>query len=236
MNSRTLDNQSHQRLLCVPIRARDEGSARAKIRRAGEFADLLELRRDLIASSRFANLVKASPVPVIATLRSLGEGGKGRFPHREASDILIESLEAGAAYVDVEMGMPRRSRDKIVTRAGAERVILSRHFPEDTPPMKVLLRLLDQMIQEDPGMIKIVSRAHSSGDVLRILALIQPAVERGKKIAAFCMGAPGRISRILSLSMGASLGFASLEKGDETADGQIPIQVMRRLFPRRGGA
>jgi 3-dehydroquinate dehydratase/shikimate dehydrogenase len=40
----------------------------------------------------------------------------------------------------------------------------------------------------------------------------------------------GRISRIASPLFGGYLTFASLEEGEESADGQIPVTEMKRIL------
>jgi 3-dehydroquinate dehydratase type I len=192
----------------------------------------LELRLDLISSDRPKKLIEASPVPVIVTVRSHEEGGESRYSPDATAELLMSSIDAGAAYVDVELSLPARIRNKITSHAGADRVILSKHFPGGTPSTEDLATLLERMLRERPGIIKIVSMALTFADNLQILGLIRPAIRRSHKIAAFCMGEPGRLSRILSLVMGSTLGFASFEDGDETAAGQIPIQAMRQIFSR----
>lgn len=44
------------------------------------------------------------------------------------------------------------------------------------------------------------------------------------------MGPAGRISRIAGPLFGGYLTFASLEEGQESADGQIPVQKMREIL------
>jgi len=52
----------------------------------------------------------------------------------------------------------------------------------------------------------------------------------GIKIIALCMGPMGRLSRVASPLLGAYLTFASLEQGQESADGQIPVMYMRDML------
>jgi 3-dehydroquinate dehydratase/shikimate dehydrogenase len=52
------------------------------------------------------------------------------------------------------------------------------------------------------------------------------------KIIALCMGKKGRISRVASLLFGGYLTFASLDQGEESADGQMPVKEMREMLER----
>jgi len=217
-------------LLCVPVQARDASGALAKVARAGALADLVELRLDLIPSPPVEVLVKASPVPVIATVRSRGEGGAAEGAAGTTVDLLLRALKAGAAYVDVELGLPGKMRRILVQEAGPHRVVLSRHMTGRTPSREALIALLERMTGESPAVVKIVCRARRAGDAFRVLSLVPRARARGIGVSAFCMGERARASRILSLRLGATLGYASLDEGDGTAEGQIPIRLMRRML------
>jgi 3-dehydroquinate dehydratase type I len=219
-----------QGLLCVPVQARDTNTARGKILRAGAWADLVELRLDRIGRPNVDALVSISEVPVIATVRSRGEGGaETRGPDRTA-DLLLHARRAGAAYVDVEFGLPRDIRRTLLREVGPHRVILSCHVTDRTPPMTDLMDLLERMAEEGAAIIKIVCRARRCEDNRNILSLVPEAQARGVGISAFCMGREGMVSRILSLRLGATLGYASLDERDATAEGQIPIRLMRLML------
>ncbi len=219
-----------QGLLCIPIQARDTNTARHKIVHAGAWADLVELRLDRIGRPNVDALVSISEVPVIATVRSREEGGEdARDPVRTA-DLLLRARSAGAAYVDVEFGLPRDIRRTLLREVGRHRVILSCHVTDRTPPMTDLMDLLERMAGEGAAIIKIVCRARCCEDNRNILSLVPEARARGVGVSSFCMGREGMVSRILSLRLGATLGYASLDERDATAEGQIPIRLMRLML------
>jgi len=70
-------------------------------------ADLVELRLDLLGAvtadpAVLARWIGAAPRPVLATVRSRGEGGAFAGAPREAAACLAAAATAGAAWVDVE--------------------------------------------------------------------------------------------------------------------------------------
>lgn len=223
---------SGQGLLCVSIQAPSTQAALERIARAGAAADLVELRLDLLPKADMEALVQASPVPVIATVRSRAEGGAGCNPPGKTVSMLARAREAGAAWVDVEMGLPPEARKEIVHQAGTGRIILSHHGMEGTPSSSMLTGLLERMAAFRPAVIKIVCLALALEDNRRVLALIPQAQAMGLGITAFCMGRMGRMSRVRSLRMGATLGYVALSSPESTAPGQIPIQEMRRMLQR----
>ena len=86
------------------------------------------------------------------------------------------------------------------------------------------------MVATGADIVKIVTRARAWEDNLRILELIPKARAMGVGIIAFCMGPLGRISRIACSLMGGYMTFASLEKGQESASGQIPAPDMKKIL------
>ncbi len=218
------------RRLVVSVGGGDQAVALERIARAGLLGDLVELRLDLIADARPEILVPASPVPVIATVRTRLEGGAWEGPDAAGADLLLRALEAGADYVDVELGFPGALRREITRAGGSDRVILSRHVTWGTPSRDTLIRLLDAMTKERPAVVKIVCSARTASDGARVLALVPRARAAGLGVAAFCMGEAGRMTRLLSLRLGATLGYAALDEGEATAEGQIPVQEMRHML------
>ena len=217
-------------VLCIPIIARDTAAALALIAQAEPLADMIEIRLDVMESCALEELIRACARPVMVTYRSTAEGGKGVDDAETCFHHVMRAVEAGADFVDVEYRLPVRYRREILSRAPASRVVLSRHFPEETPSEKDLSALLRDLSGSGCGIVKIVTRARRAEDNLRVLDLIPMARERGVKIIAFCMGPLGRVSRVASPLLGGFLTFAALEKGAESADGQLPVQEMKAIL------
>lgn len=215
-------------MYCIPILARDQGEALKKIGRSAPHADLLEIRLDLIDTFSLEGLITAAPKPVLITYRTKQEGGMGKAEPKSLAAILIEAVRLGAHYVDVEYSLQDKWRDMILQTEGNTRFILSSHFMKGTPSKKKLKSLLAACASEGTGIVKIVTWANHWQDNWRVLDLIAEARNLNTDMIAFCMGPRGRVSRILSLPMGGFLTFASIELGEESASGQIPIHEMKK--------
>ena len=66
--------------------------------------------------------------------------------------------------------------------------------------------------------------------LFRSLKIIELIKKSEKPIIGLCMGPLGEISRILSTIYGSFLTFASLDKGKESAPGQIPAETLRNIY------
>jgi len=214
-------------MICIPIIAKTTGEACEKIARANPMADMLELRLDVMESFCLKDMLREAAKPVIATYRSQREGGSGSADYGTIAHYLLNAIEKGADFVDVEYRMPLKFRRIFLEGPTPFKVIISTHVVDGTPSRKKLEGIFRTLAATGADIVKIVTQARAPEDNLRVMALIPMAQKVGIKIIALCMGPMGRLSRIASPLLGAHLTFASLEQGQESADGQIPAMHMR---------
>ena len=219
-------------MICIPIMAKDTAEAVEKIARANPLADILELRLDVMESFRLADMLQAASKPVIVTYRSKNEGGHGSADDETQAGHLFEAIEAEVDYADMEYRMPLELRRQILQNRRKTKIIVSVHILDRTPPKEELEEIFKSLTRTQADIVKIVTRAQRPVDNLRVMDLIPRATGMGLNIIALCMGENGRISRIASLLLGGYLTFASLDQGEESADGQIPVQEMREMLER----
>jgi 3-dehydroquinate dehydratase type I len=217
-------------MICLPITAKNTEVALEKIAMANALADMIEIRLDMMESFDLHEMIHAASKPVLVTYRSIREGGEGTVDDKTHASYLLAALEEGAELVDVEGRLPEKWREKVFRARRKSSIVVSTHVPDSTPPKEKLERIFEELAGTGADIIKIVTQANSMIDNLRVLDLIPKARERGIKIIAFCMGRFGKISRIFSHLMGGYLTFASLEGGEESAAGQIPVEEMKRIM------
>lgn len=216
-------------MFCIPIIASNTEEAIHRMGVAGRFADVLEVRLDLMESFDIPAIIKAAEKPVLITYRSLKEGGKGKDSPEKVARHLISAIESGTDLVDVELSMSQEIRDKVLSANRKSKVVISTHINTGTPSSAELEKILMDSIKADGDIIKIITMAKTWEDNLRVLELIELAKKENVEIITFCMGPLGRMSRVFSALMGAYMTFASLESGQESANGQIPIDKMKEI-------
>jgi 3-dehydroquinate dehydratase type I len=217
-------------MLCIPIIARNTEEAIEKISKAEKYADICEIRLDLMDAYRLDSIVKSAEKPVIVTCRSEKEGGKSKADPSDVSDRLIMAAEEGADYIDVELSLPDIWKQKVIQNSMDSRIIISSHIIENTPSMSDLESLLNDSIVPGSDIVKIIATAKKWEDNLRMLELVNKAREQDTNIISFCMGSLGRISRVCSLIMGGYLTFVSLDSGQESAPGQMTVHEMKKAI------
>ncbi len=219
-------------MICVPIAAPTTEAAVEKLKRAEALADLIELRIDRIPGADLERLLAARKIPGIATNRRREEGGEFAGTEKERLACLREAARLGADYIDVEASTaPAEKASLRRAIAGTPtRLIVSWHDFSGTPSAESLEAKLQECMADGPAVVKIVTLARTTADCLRLLELIPRARRKGQAIAAFCMGRPGQISRIMAPLLGSLFSYASLEASEASAPGQLTVRQLKEIY------
>ena len=217
-------------MICIPIMARDTSDALRKMALASTFGDLMEVRLDVMESFDLSEIIRSASKPVIITYRSEEEGGMGCVSYGVRVDFLKDAVRLGADFVDVEYAIPPEHRRLLFEKGGTAELILSKHFCNGTPSKEKLEDLFRKMAATGADMVKIVTHARTRADNLTVLGLIPLAQKMGVEIVALCMGPLGHISRVACPLLGGAFTFASLEKGQESASGQVTATEMKMML------
>ena len=217
-------------MICIPIMARNTAEALVKMASAADCCDLMEIRLDVMEGFNLKEIIHSASKPVIVTYRSGKEGGEGEAPHEEQVDYLREAIRLGAEFVDVEYDIPPEHRLALFENRKRSKLILSKHFVNGTPSRETLSDLYEKMAATGADLVKIVTLARSPEDNLAVLDLIPRARKAGVDIVTFCMGPLGRMSRVASPPLGGAFTFAALERGQESASGQVTVKEMKTIL------
>jgi 3-dehydroquinate dehydratase-1 len=218
-------------VICLTIAAATSGAAIKRMERAAPLADLIELRIDRIPDADLERLLRARRIPVIVTNRRREEGGGFAGTEAERVAVLTAAARLGADYVDIEAATDPALKAELhsALAGGAAKLIVSWHDFSGTPPAAFLQAKLAECMAETPAIVKIVTHAGAAADCLRVLELIPRALQKGQAISAFCMGNAGRISRIMAPLLGSAIDYASLDRKETSAPGQLTIRQMREI-------
>lgn len=221
--------------VCVSISSTDTPELLGRAQRAERLsADLVEVRLDRLRSYHgLTKIARAIEQPIIATNRPLSE--KGSFDRSEAErlKILMEAVEGGFQYVDLELTTAKLNRVIRTFREKGAKIILSHHDHFRTPDPAKLASILLQLQTFKPDVCKIVTTAQIPEDNLTVLSLLR-ANHQTLPVVSFAMGQVGVWSRLLAPFYGAHFTYASLERGLETAPGQSTIAELRRIYEMLG--
>ena len=212
-----------------------------------ETTEMAEIRLDRcpLSPDDIEGLFGSSDVPLVATCRiaevladlqradGIPDTEKGRREQQiRAYDIterrLAKAVEAGAAYIDLEMEAPA-PMSKRLRKAALENgtiVIRSYHDFTGTPSREKLAETVSQCREFGAEVVKIVTTAQCEADVQTVLSLY----EDFDRLIAFCMGEAGRQSRLDCLAKGAPYTYAAFTEDEATAPGQWTTASMEKAL------
>ena len=223
-------------MVCTVIQGRDlEG-----IFQALECCEMAEIRLDSCRLSMDdIEECFSSDTPLVATCRveemlSADSGLTRQQALKLSEERLLAAIDAGAAYVDVEMEIPKEVSKRIRARAHSCGTVFIRsvHDYSSTGTYDELKSWVEKCRYYGADVVKLVTMARSGEDAARVLQLYDeydPA-----SLIAFCMGEAGRESRVECLAKGAPYSYAALSEDESAAPGQWTASDMAaRIYGRR---
>ena len=208
----------------------------------------IRLDRCPLSIEEIEYMFSASDTPLVATCR-VADDGNGTW--EEAEQKLTAAVEAGAAFLDLEIEAPKEI-GKRLRRACTEygtTMIRSSHFFAGTPSDDVLRSTVEKCRKFGGEIVKIAAMAASDEDVARVLGLYsvaEPAevtvhterqvslrqaqrpqeAHRTCELIAFSMGEIGKASRLECLKLGSPFTYAALSEEEAAAPGQWSYSEM----------
>lgn len=187
----------------------------------------IRLDRCPLSIEEIEYLFSSSDTPLVATCRVVDDGN-GTW--EEAEEKLTAAVEAGAAFLDLEIEAPKEI-GKRLRRACTEygtTMIRSSHFFAGTPSDDLLRNTVEKCRKFGGEIVKIAAMAKSGEDVARVLALYSSIAstnsaaetQRPVELVAFSMGEIGKVSRLDCLKLGSPFTYAALNENEAAAPGQ----------------
>ncbi|MCI5222963.1 MAG: type I 3-dehydroquinate dehydratase [Candidatus Electrothrix sp. AR4] len=221
--------------ICVSLAGIDAAALCDQARHMLDKVDVIEVRLDSMMRPDVAKCSSLLRKPLLFTNRPLWEGGAYDGSEDERIQPLLEAVQLRAAYIDFELRADQQLREALLKAMQdqvthhATRMILSWHDFDSTPAASELAGILQQMMDSGAQVGKIVTTAHGPQDVLRVLRLQEQAEAAGFPLSCFCMGEPGRISRLATLYLGGYMTYACLTDEQATAAGQLSVEQLQTL-------
>lgn len=217
--------------ICTSIIPKNSSEISNSIEKAFSFGTkYIEIRFDYLETTKISDMLpilKKYSDRCIYTCRKFDEGGSFNGDENLRIDILKKLSKQNPAFIDVELSTITEKPDlSNKLKSNGSSLIVSWHNFSETPSENILKTIL--MNAKSKGDIsKIVTFAKKFQDNIKILSLYKS--ESKNKIIAFCMGNVGIISRVLCVSMGSPLTYASLED-NPTAKGQISVLELKNFY------
>ena len=206
--------------IAAAIGPKDTAAALAMLSDLEGRADLVELRLDLMESFDLEALAAAGP-RLLVTNRARAEGGMAGGSRHERLRPLLEAIDLGCAYIDVEADLV-----ELVPDRGATGLVVSQHDFSSTPPD--LLARARHMETLGADVVKLAVMPIAPQDAIVPLELLDQARQ---PTVAIAMGPLGLVSRVAALRFeNCAFTYATADGDRGTAPGQLSISQLRRDF------
>ncbi len=218
--------------ICVSVSAETADELIKLLRRAEEFADVIEVRLDGLKPDQVGHAFDQlqSEKTILLTIRPKAQGGKTDYTIQDRMSLwtsyaMHKRIDHKAIWIDQETDLILK-KDLLFWVEDCF-VVRSQHDLEGMPDE--LNKVYDRIVSEtEVG--KIAVQANDITDTIGLWNLLKRANDEGKRIIPIAMGEAGKWTRILGPAHGAFMTYAALETGGETAPGQISVEDMADVF------
>ncbi|MEM1619743.1 MAG: type I 3-dehydroquinate dehydratase [Fervidicoccaceae archaeon] len=190
-----------------------------------------EQRLPLEDVMELAERLKRRGVEVIVTLRERSEGGLYSGSPVRKAEIVAELSSAVGVAADLELSYERVSDVASELKRRGAKLIVSSHELSSALSRDDLRSRILRGFRLGADVVKVVYRASRIED--NIAALEACAMFSGR-VVSFCVGRLGVVSRILSPLFGAPFTYAYPAGGTPTAEGQLTVEELVRVWTKLG--
>ena len=216
--------------ICVSICAETAVEVIARIRRAEELADVIEVRFDCLLESEIKSLLENLPAAnkYIFTFRPGDQGGKREITFDERirfwSDVSSDSNYPRDLIIDIECD-PNLLR--AIGPAETSRIVSHHVFDNKNENVEVIWEAISSLTG---GVVKIAVEVNDVCEAIPVWELLGRPTTAKRDIIPIAMGEAGKWTRILGLAHGAYMTYGALGEGDETASGQLTANDLAETY------
>ena len=209
-------------MLCLTIARNRHKSMIAEYQQAAlEGAPLVELCLDSIHGSvNLKRLLEVKATPVLISCRRQTDGGHWAGTESERQVLLRSAIVSGVDYVDLEWDIA-----KMIPRYGNTKRVISYINQQETPGN--LSEILQNILECDPDIVRIATKANNLNDWLRVSLLIKRAP---KPTTAICLGELGMATRLLGERWGSPLTFTMSPLGRKLQPWEVSWGDIRHVY------
>ncbi len=214
-------------MIIVSITGPTMNDAIAQMKSSRRYAEMFELRLDMIADPNISTLLSSAKKPCIATCRPEWEGGNFKGSEAQRIEILEAASLIGVEYVDIELNAGDVVQE-FVRRKKETRVIISLHIIEGA--LFSIGKAYKALTSVGADVVKLAYEAEDAGENILAFEFLEKAKQQRLKAVAIAMGEAGEASRILYKKFGGWATYAAAEKGSTAAPGQIRGSMLKKLY------
>lgn len=218
--------------ICISVCAETADDLFDHIARARPMADIVEIRFDFMDKNEIEKTINRADEKwkeysefLLATFRPLEQGGSRPISDIERSEFWFTGNERIFWAGDFEEDIIEESYYRLWFGS-----ICSFHDHSGT--LSDVDKVYDRLSAATAAnaKLKIAVTVRDISDSIPVWKLLQRAKDDEKNIIPIAMGEAGKWTRILGLAHDAYMTYASLDEGEETADGQITAKDLIEVY------
>jgi 3-dehydroquinate dehydratase / shikimate dehydrogenase len=202
-----------------------------QIQQAEPLADWIELRLDLMPHYELSQLVafvQSISTPIIWTLRTITQGGDFEGTRKDYLEYLQQLLAWKPAWVDVEAWVTDENYQMLRQASPDTHWIVSWHqLPTVSEELEVIYQ---RLIHLPADYYKLTLTAHTATDSLKLLNFAKEKNRSSSHLCIVGMGKLGEPTRILAPLAKCPFTYSALNKGQETAPGQLTAHELQHVY------
>lgn len=213
--------------ICVPVIGSTKQEFLLNLQKIQEVSDFVELRVDSmghVTEEDIFEIQSQVQKKAIFTCRKAEEDGS----YKGTEEMRLRLLQKAIGvfdYVDIELST---MQEHLFVRNDRTKIIVSYHNFIETPRYWDMQKVIYDMNQYKPDILKIATMVNKEYEVTKLYRLLTNKLHTEERIV-IGMGKLGRMTRILGPLLGSYLTFASSEYG-ESAPGQIDIEELKNIY------
>ena len=206
--------------ICTVVQGKNLEAFVRNLKKAQAYTTMVELRADSIKdfnSDDLPTLKDLVKVLSIFTFRHKKEGGLFAGAPSKQKEILKAAFDFGFTYVDVAYN---NSILNNLSTKQKKQLLLSYHNNKETPSMKELEDILNEMRSVKPAIIKIATFVNHQED-MPILASLLKQKRKDEKLIVIGMGKKGETTRLMFPQMGSYIAYVTMKGDKNIAPGML---------------
>ncbi len=193
-------------------------------------ANMLEFRLDSFSKKDITLLagplkrLKKRGVPLLLTVRSTKEGGKGKLTDAERLALFIELIPLFDG-VDIELSSKKIIKEVIAkAREARKLVVVSFHNFKATPKREKLLSIIKEARAAGADIVKLATHVKGKAELRRLAGLLTD----NTGLIVIAMGRGGSASRVFFPMLGSLITYSGITGAN--APGQLSVSRLKSAF------
>ena len=217
--------------ICVSVCTEMADEFIENIKRAGQCADIIELRFDCLRETELTPalrevLTRPAERDLLVTFRPPEQGGKRSLTFRQRVkfwELFFLKNKHQNLYVDLEHDL-----DGLFNFKSTKSIASYHDYSGEADKLNWFYEI--NTLVPNNHILKIAAQADDITDTIPVWNLLERAKSDNKQIIPIAMGESGKWTRILGLAHGAFMTYAALDTGNETAPGQISAKDLIETY------